>query len=197
MNLVTLFKLFLFPQDGWKDVVSSNASILRLFLLHVVPFALIPPVFIYLAGHNKQILFFNLLSQNKLLLACIAFFIIQLIAVPLMAVVIKNLAEIAEVKPTYHQSFTLASIAPTPLWMMPVFLLVPDISVLMVIGTFAMMAAAGFIYYGIPEVLHVFESGHHYLLFGALLTAGLMAWGFLMISTFVIWGSLQNLHMAL
>jgi hypothetical protein len=110
--------------------------------------------------------------------------------------VIKQISEIAEVKPTYHQAFKLAAIAPTPLWMMPVFLLVPDISVLMVVGSLAMMASAGFIYYGIPEVLHVYEEGHHLLLFGAVLTAGMMAWGLLMISTFVIWGSLQNLQFA-
>jgi hypothetical protein len=194
MNLVYLFKLFLFPQKGWRDLIDSGYSIHRLFLLHVVPFSLIPPIFIYVAGQKNQILFFNLLSPSKLILACIAFFIIELIAVPIMALVIKQISEIAEVKPTYHQAFKLAAVAPTPLWMMPVFLLVPDISVLMVVGSLAMMAAAGFIYYGIPEVLNVYEEGHHLLLFGAVLTAGMMAWGLLMISTFVIWGSLQNLQ---
>lgn len=195
MNLIYLAKLFLFPQAGWQNVVDSNPSIHRLFLLHVIPFSLIPPIFIYLAGHNKQLLFFDLLPTNKLLLVCIAFFIIQLIVVPIMAIVIMKIAEIAEVTPTFHQAFILAAIAPTPLWMMPVFLLVPDMSILLVVGSLALMAATGFIYYGISPVLKVYEPGHKYLLFGGLLTAGLMAWGFLMIATLVIWGSIQNLHL--
>jgi len=195
MNLTYLFKLFLFPQAGWQNLVDSNPSIHRLFLLHVIPFSLIPPIFIYAAGKNKDFLFFELLPENKLLIVVICFFIIQLVAVPIMAVIIKQLSEIAEVHPTYHQAFILAAVSPTPLWMLPVALLIPNMAVLLVLGSLAMMAAAGFIYYGIPAVLKVYEPGHRYLLFGGLLTAGMMAWGFLMICTLVIWGSVQNLHL--
>lgn len=197
MNIIVLAKLFLFPVEGWKSLMDSRPSMHRLFLLHVIPFSLIPPIFMYMAGKDKQLLFFDLLPQNKLLIVCIALFIVELVAVPIMAIIIKQLSEIAEVTPTYHQAFILAAIAPTPLWMMPVFLLVPSMTILMVVGSFAMMAAAGFIYYGIPDALGVREDGQKLLLFGAILTAGLMAWGFLMISTLVIWGSIQNLQLTI
>lgn len=196
MNISTLFNLFFSPTQGWQALVSQRPPVHRLFLLHVVPFALIPPLMIYLAGNKGQILFLDLLSANKLLIVAIAFFLVQLIAVPLMASVIKQLAEIAEAHPTYIQAFTLAAVAPTPLWLMPVFLLVPNMLVMLVVTSLAMMASAGFIYYGIPETLGIREQGHRNLLFGAILTAGLIAWGFLMITTLVIWGSVQNLQLA-
>jgi len=195
MNPMTLVQLYLFPVKGWKDFMRTNPSMHRLFLLHVVPFSLIAPLMIYWVGKNQQLLFLDLLPAGKLLIVAIAFFIVQLVAVPIMAIVIKQLCEIVDAHPTYLRAFTLAAVAPTPLWMMPVFLLIPDMSVLLIVGSFAMMASAGFIYYGIPEVLEVREEGHKYLLFGALLTAGMVAWGFLMVTTLVVWGSVQSLHL--
>lgn len=196
MNIIVLAKLFLFPTQGWKDLMANSPTIQRLFLFHVIPFSLIAPIFMYQAGHDKQLLFFDLLPDNKLLIVCIALFIVQVVAVPMMALVIKQLSEIANAKPSYRQAFILAAIAPSPLWMMPVFLLIPSMTILMLVGSLAMMAAAGFIYYGIPEVLDVHEDGHRLLLFGGILTAGLIAWGFLMVATLVIWGSMQSLHFA-
>ncbi len=196
MNPITLVKLYLYPVAGWQDLMRTKPSIHRLFLLHVVPFSLIAPLMIYWVGKSQKLLFLDLLPAEKLLIVSIAFFIIQMIAVPIMAIVIKQLCEIVDAHPSYLNAFTLAAVAPTPLWMMPVFLLIPDMTVLLVVGSFAMMASAGFIYYGIPEVLKVNEDGHKYLLFGALLTAGMIAWGFLMVTTLVVWGSVQNLKFA-
>jgi hypothetical protein len=197
MNPITLFKLFFKPTTGWEELMASNPSIHRLFLLHVLPFALIPPVMIYVAGKNHTILFFDLLPGSKLLLVALILFLIQLVVVPLMASILRQLAEIADAHPTYRQAFVLAAVAPTPLWMAPVFLIVPDIIVNIGITSLAMMASAGFIYYGIPTVFKIKEQGHVYLLFGAILMAGATAWGFLMVSTFVIWGSVQNLQFAI
>jgi energy-converting hydrogenase Eha subunit A len=196
MNPMTLFKLFFKPTAGWEALMASQPSMHRLFLLHVLPFAMIPPVMIYFVGKSHTILFFDLLPGSKLILVSIILFFVQLVVVPVMASIIRQLAEIADSHPTYRESFILAAVAPTPLWMAPVFLVVPDIIVNIGVTSLAMMASAGFIYYGIPTVFKIKEQGHVHLLFGAVLMAGATAWGFLMISTFVIWGSVQNLQFA-
>ncbi len=196
MNPMTLFKLFFKPTAGWESLMASQPSMHRLFLLHVLPFAMIPPVMIYFVGKSHTILFFDLLPGSKLILVSLILFFVQLVVVPVMASIIRQLAEIADSHPTYRESFILAAVAPTPLWMAPVFLVVPDIIVNIGITSLAMMASAGFIYYGIPTVFKIKEQGHVHLLFGAVLMAGATAWGFLMISTFVIWGSVQNLQFA-
>lgn len=196
MNPMTLFKLFFRPTAGWESLMASQPSMHRLFLLHVLPFAMIPPVMIYFVGKSHTILFFDLLPGSKLILVSLILFFVQLVVVPVMASIIRQLAEIADAHPTYREAFILAAVAPTPLWMAPVFLVVPDIIVNIGITSLAMMASAGFIYYGIPTVFNIKEQGHVHLLFGAVLMAGATAWGFLMISTFVIWGSVQNLQFA-
>lgn len=196
MSPLTLFRLFFTPTKGWKDLMQSQPSIHRLYLLHVVPFALIPPLMLYIAGRTQSELFFELLPGNKLIIVSVAFFLIQLVVVPTMASIVRQLAEVAEIHPSYKDAFILAAVAPTPLWMAPIFLLVPNILVNIGVTSLAMMASAGFIYYGVPVVFKIREQGHALLLFGAILIAGVVAWGFLMICTLVIWGSVQNLQFA-
>lgn len=196
MNPLTLFRLFFTPTRGWQDLMQSQPSMHRLYLLHVIPFALIPPVMIYFAGNNHGEMFLGLLSDSKLLIVAIAFFFVQLVVVPAMASIVRQLAEVAETHPPYREAFILAAVAPTPLWMAPIFLIVPDILVNIAVTSLAMMASAGFIYYGIPVVFKIKEQGHALLLFGAILMAGVIAWGFLMVCTLMVWGSVQNLQFA-
>lgn len=196
MNPLTLFKLFFTPTKGWEDLMASRPSMHRLYMLHVMPFSLIPPLMIYIAGNKHSELFFDLLPGNKLIIVAIAFFIVQLAIVPVMASILRQLAEIAEAHPSYKDAFILAAVAPTPLWMASLFLVVPNILVNIAITSVAMMAAAGFIYYGIPTVFKIKEQGHALLLFGAILMAGVTAWGVLMVCTLMVWGSVQNLHFA-
>ena len=196
MNPLTLFRLFFTPTRGWQDLMQNKPTMPRLFLLHVIPFALIPPAMIYVAGNNHGEMFLGLLSDSKLVMVAIAFFFVQLVVVPAMASIVRQLAEIADAHPPYKDAFILAAVAPTPLWMAPIFLVVPDILVNIAITSLAMMASAGFIYFGIPVVFKIKEQGHALLLFGAILMAGVIAWGFLMVCTLMVWGSVQNLQFA-
>lgn len=194
MSPKNIFWLFAAPTKGWEELVRSKPSIHRLYMLHVLPFSLIPPLMGYLAGTKYGGEFFPAMPSIKLMLIALIFFVVELIVVPVMAVVVRQLAEIAEVHPSYHQAFVLAAVAPTPLWLAPIFLLVPSVMLNLVVVSLAMMAAAGFIYYGIPSVFDIREEGHAMLMFGAVLIAGVVAWGFLMVSTLVVWGSVQSLQ---
>lgn len=196
MHPLTLFRLFLSPTEGWKELMQSQPSIHRLYLLHVIPLALIPPAMIYIAGNSHSQLFFDLLPGNKLIIVAVTFFLVQLVIVPAMASIVRQLAEIAEVHPPYKEAFILAAVAPTPLWLAPVFLIIPDMLLNLCVTSLAMMASAGFIYYGVPTVFKIKEQGHALLLFGAILMAGVIAWGFLMVCTLMVWGSVQNLQFA-
>ncbi len=193
MSLLNLFWLFFVPTKGWRHLMQAKYSMHRLYLLHVVPLSLIPPLFIYFAAGNYAGDIMPVLSQAQLLLVAIILFIVELIAVPLMALLLRHLAEIADVHPSYHDAFTLAAVAPTPLWLVPVVFLIPNMLVDLIALTMALMATAGFIYYGIPSAFRIKERGHAMLLFGAVLTAGIIAWVFLMVATLVVLGSVQNL----
>jgi hypothetical protein len=197
MNPLNLFWLFASPVKGWSNVVNSKPSIHQLYLLHVVPFSLIPPLMLYFSGSHYGGQLFPALSGSKLLLVATILFVVQLVVVPVMGVIIRQLAEVAEIHPSYQDAFTLAAVAPTPLWLAPLFLLVPNVMLNLAVVSLAMMAAAGLIYYGIPVVFRLNDPGHAILMFGAVLIAGVVGWGFLMVSTLVVWGSVQNLQLAI
>jgi hypothetical protein len=145
MNPFNLFWLFTSPAKGWSRLVYSKPSIPRLYLAHVIPFSLMPPLMVYFAGSKYGGHLIQILSGEKLLLAATILFVVELVVVPVMA----------------------------------------------------MTAAVGLIYYGIPVVFRLKEKGHAILMFGAVLTAGVVAWVFIMVSTLVILGSVQNLQFAM
>ena len=193
MNPVTLFKLFFRPTQGWLDLLRTQPSIPRLFMLHVIPFSLIPSLSLYLAGVHHSLPLFEALPANKMLLVAASFFVIQLIAVPFMATVLRQLGEVAEIHPSYKEAFILAAVAPTPLWMAPLFLWVPDLRVVLAVFTLAMMAACGIIFYGVPTLFKVKDEGQAMFYFGGVVVAGMIASAFLTVCVLVIWGSLENL----
>jgi len=193
MSLLNLFWLFFVPTKGWRHLMQAKYSMHRLYLLHVVPLSLIPPLFIYFAAGNYAGDLLPVLSKAQLFLVAVILFIVELVAVPLMGLILRQLAEVADSHPSYHDAFTLAAVAPTPLWLVPIVFLIPDMLVNLVALTMALMATVGFIYYGIPAVFRIKERGHAMLLFGAVLTAGVIAWVFLMVATLVVLGSVQNL----
>jgi len=193
MSLLNLFWLFFVPTKGWRHLMQAKYSMHRLYLLHVVPLSLIPPLFIYFAAGNYAGDLLPVLSKAQLFLVAVILFIVELVAVPLMGLILRQLAEVADSHPNYHDAFTLAAVAPTPLWLVPIVFLIPDMLVNLFALTMALMATVGFIYYGIPAVFRIKERGHAMLLFGAVLTAGVIAWVFLMVATLVVLGSVQNL----
>lgn len=193
MSLLNLFWLFVLPTKGWRHLVDAKFSIHRLYLLHVVPLSLIPPLYVYFAAGKYAGDLLPVLSNSKLLLVAMILFVVQLVAVPVMAMVVRQLAEVAEIQPSFQQAFTLAAVAPTPMWLVPIVFLIPNMQLNLIALAMALMATAGFIYYGIPVVFNIRERGHAMLMFGAVLTAGTIALGFLMVSTLVVLGSMQNL----
>ena len=196
MNLSTMFKLFWTPTNGWRELLASSPSIPRLFLLHVVPLSCIPTLMILYAGKSQDaFLLVDILSTTKMMYVGTVFFLVQLIAVPIMALIIRHLGEVADINPTYQSAFTLAAVAPTRIWLSSVSLLAPNFLVLVFVGTLALMASGGLIFYGLPEVFDIKNKENAIMYFGGIVVAGMIALVFLMLSTLVIWGSIQNLNL--
>lgn len=194
MNLITLFKLFRSPTAGWQELLATKPSMPRLFMFHVVPLASIPPLMIFFTAVSADSTFLiGTLSPRKLILVGLILFIIQLMAVPMMALIIKQLGEVVNIKPAFQSAFTLAAVAPTPLWLSALLLIAPSLLVLVTFGSLALMASFGLIYYGLPLVFEIKGKDNAAMYFGGIMIAGTVSLAFLMLSTLVILGSLQNL----
>lgn len=189
MNPLILSKLFL-HHSGWKYVAHSHLSVMKLYLLYVVPLSLIPPLMVYFAGTMYVDQIFPVLSANKLQMIVAVFFLVELAIVPIMGWVIQALGEVAGIKPHYREAFTLAAVAPTPLWLAPLFLFVPNLLLNITVTSVAMIGSAAVIYYAVPALFHLKDKGRSLLVSGSILAAGLVAWVFLMVLTLLTWSYL-------
>jgi hypothetical protein len=64
MSLLNLFWLFFAPTKGWRHLIEAKYSMHRLYLLHVIPLSLIPPLFITVIFILLQVCFLCYLVQN-------------------------------------------------------------------------------------------------------------------------------------
>lgn len=193
MNPIIVFHLFATPSKGWKQVMKLSPAIHQLFIFYVIPLCLIPSLIIANAQKSPAWEVLSILNPKTLPAVAWSLFIIQLVVVVMMAVVMRELADIVKSKISFKHAFTLAAICPTPLWLSAIALFIPNSLVVIAAVCLAMMASVGLIFYGVPEVYKIRNKGQSTLLFGGILIAGVVAMGFLMVATLVVWGALQNL----
>lgn len=188
MSLLSLPKMMFSYTEGWKDLVRIHPSVAKLFTLFVVPMSLIPPAMIYYAATRYSDVIMLRMTDAQLQFIALVFFAAEMVMVPLMGWVIQRLGEVVDIQPDYRDAFTLAAVAPTPLWLAPLFLFVPSVMVNVVVTAFALLASAGLIYHGVYPVFKLEDEGKSFLMAGSIFAAGLVAWVSLMVLTLVVWG---------
>lgn len=148
---------------------------------------------VYASKSQDDFLLIDMLPTEKLMYVATIFFLIQLISVPIMASVVKQLGKVAGIDPSYQSAFILAAVAPTPLWLSAVSLFAPNFLIIISFGTLALMASAGLIFYGIPVIFKMEKKGNVVMYFGSVIITGLIALALLMLLTLIIWGNVQDL----
>jgi len=128
-------------------------------------------------------------SMSNALLICGIFFLVELIVVPIMGAVIRRIGQVADIELPYQDAFSLAAVAPTPLWIAPLFLFVPSMLLNIVVLAFALVGSGLLIYQGVPKIFHTDDEGMSQLIAGSVIAAGLVAWVGKMVLGFVIWGA--------
>lgn len=174
--------------EAWNTLARSHISVLKMFFLYALPLSVLPPVMIHYAGitYGGR---GGMPTLNELQLQTIGvvFFIAELAMTFLVAYIIQRLGEMVEIKPSYEDAYKLAVLAPTPLWLAPLFLFIPSFILNLAVGSAALILSAVLIYFGVPDILKVEERGHAILLSGSILAVGLVAWVAMMILTLVTW----------
>lgn len=181
------------PHTGvWDAFTHSHMSVLTLFLLYAVPMSVIPPVMIYYAGITYGGELFPAMSAMQLQAIGILFFIAELAMTFVVAYVIRRMGEVIDIKPAFEDAYKLAVVAPTPLWLVPLFLFVPSVTLNLTAISAALMLSGILIFRNVPSILRVEEKGHAILLSGSILAAGLVAWAAMMYLTLVTWSMITS-----
>lgn len=176
------------PHTGvWDAFTHSHMSVLTLFLLYAVPLSVIPPVMIYYAGVTYGGDLLPVMSAMQLQTIGIVFFLTELAMTFLVAYVIQRFGDVIDIKPAFEDAYKLAVVAPTPLWLAPLFLFIPSLIFNVTVVAAALMISGILIFYSVPSILRVEEKGHAMLLSGSILSAGTVAWAAMMYITLITW----------
>jgi Yip1 domain len=188
MNILALPKMVFSETDGWVEVMDVHPSMSKMLAFFVVPMSLMAALMLYYAGVAYGRVYLPHLTPQDLQIIAAIFFVAEIIAVLIIALVIQRLGEVVEIRPSYSEAFILAAIAPSPLWLATLFFFVPSVGLNLAIGALAMIAAAGLIYNGVRPVFRLDDKGKAFLLAGSIFAAGLIAWVALMVLTLLVWG---------
>lgn len=180
MNMMHAPKMIFSFHEGWDEVIRIHPSIARLFAFLVVPFSLLPPAMIYYAGSRYGDVFAAGVSSAQWHRAAAVIFIAELLTVPAMAWLIHAVSKTNNVAADYHECFTLATIAPIPLWISSLALFIPSLFVNVVLGGIALLCSAGLIYRGVFALFHMREDLRAMQMASVISGAGLLAWLLLM-----------------
>ena len=122
MSPAQMTKMILSSSGGWDELIRIHPSISRMFFLVVLPLSVLPPAMIYYAGGNYGDVFSAGVSAGHWHTAAVIFFFAELLTVPAMAWIMHLACRANGVAAAYHDCFTLAAIAPIPMWLSSIVL---------------------------------------------------------------------------
>ncbi|MFC5300748.1 Yip1 family protein [Azospira restricta] len=187
MNMMMFPKMLSSHDEGWAWLMRVHPSVMKMMALYVVPMSLIPPAMLLYAASAYEEGVLGIPMNRAWALATI-FYIAELVMVPVMAAVIRNIGEVADRRPEYHDAFAFAAVVPTPLWLSGLALFVPNLIFIALVGVVAIAASVLLIYEGTYRVFGIDEEGPAQLLTASVVGAGLVGWVAMLGLAFVSWG---------
>lgn len=180
MSLSQMPKMILSFHEGWDELIRIHPSIARMFAMVVLPLSLLPPVMIYYAGSNYGDVFAAGVSSGQWHTSAAIFFLAELLTVPVIAWLIHLVSRANDVAADYHECFTLAAIAPIPLWLSSLVLFIPNLIVGVAVGGLALLCSLGLTYRGVYALLRMHDDINALQMATVITGAGLLAWLLLM-----------------
>ncbi len=176
MSILPIHKLFISSPEGWNAFARAQPSAIKLFVLLVVPFSLIPPLMLEYAGQHLGAAMFPDTAGQAWSIAALFFLIAELITVPLMAWAIKSVANSKGIDSNYHDAFTLAAVAPVPLWLSSLVLFSDQIVLIMAMVALGVAGSVVLIFRGAGSILKVKEELVAFDIAYTVTALGLVVW---------------------
>lgn len=190
MSPTSLPKMFLSEREGWSDIVRIHPSVIKLFASLVVPLSVVPPLMYAYAEVMHPGIIFPLtrpaLTAGDLLVTGAVFFFVELAMVFFMGMLIQEVAESMDVAVPYEDAYSLAAIAPVPLWLSALALFVPSLWFNVAIVALVWVGSAALIRHGVRPLLHVDDEKKAHYIANLVTIGGVGAWISLMVVASVL-----------
>jgi len=176
MSILPIHKLFISSPEGWNAFARAQPSAIKLFVLLVVPFSLIPPLMLEYAGQHLGAALFPDTTGQAWSIAALFFLIAELISVPFMAWAIKSVANSKGIDCHYRDAFMLAAVAPVPLWLSSLVLFSDQIVLIMAMVALGVAGSVVLIFRGAGSILKVKEELVAFDIAYTVTALGLVVW---------------------
>lgn len=176
MNFSNLTKMPFSFHGGWDTVITIHPAIIKTFLFLILPFSLIPPAALLYAGGDHVAMFSFSIGDSRWREVALIFFIAELLTVPLMGWLIKNIAAAHQLTVDFKDAFLLAGITAVPMWLSGLGLLASDIWTMVGIGIAGLLLAASLLYHGVYAILTMQDEFEAQSLSYQVLAVGAIVW---------------------
>ena len=178
-------------KTGWEEIDRSHFSARWFFKSLVMPMSLLPPVLYAYAEMVHPGVVFPLsvpaLTPMQLVVTGIVFYCVQIMMVGYMAMIVQRMSMARDHDPGYDSAYALAAIAPVPLWLASLALLVPSLPFVLAVGAAAWIVSILLIRHGVGPLLHIDEAKVAHYVADMVTGAGVLAWiGLLVVSAMIL-----------
>ncbi len=178
-------------KTGWEEIDRSHFSARWFFKSLVMPMALLPPALYAYAELVHPGAVFPLsvpaLTPLQLMVSGVVFYAVQLLMVGYMAMLIQRMSLARDHDPGYDSAYALAAIAPVPLWLASLSLLVPSLPFVLAVGAAAWVASILLIRHGVRPLLHIGDEKTAHYVANMVTGVGIVAWvALLMVSAMIL-----------
>ncbi len=174
-----------FSTKGWFKLQQKNLSIPLLAWLLVVPLSFVPPVLMYYAGTHYGDSFLPGFGEKNWHFITTTLFLAELLTFFVMGWLIHSVLEGYKFNVSYHDAYLVAAIAPLPLWLSSLALLVPMLLFNVLVVAIALAVSIALVYQGCKTLTHastddVVSMSATY----TIIAAAFMAWVLLLL---IVW----------
>lgn len=176
MNLALLPQLVISSSKGWPELERAHPSMSRLFFLMVLPLSSLPPLLLHHAGTGYGDSFFERASTLPWDYLALIFFMAEILTFAAMGWWIRESCRNREVEISLHDAYLLAAIAPVPLWLSSLSLLVPSLPFCIGAALVGLCVSAAITYHGAFALAHARDEVVAATIANETMAAGGLAW---------------------
>lgn len=175
MSLLTPVRMMMSSHDGWGELAKSHPSLGASFAKVVLPPSLLGSMMILYAAYFHADVYAPAVPFRHWQYIALLFLLVSWLCVHLMAYVIR-LSVHTERRPAYRDCYRLAAIAPLPIWLSALTLLVPSPLFNMLAGVAGLLASSGLIFHGLDALFEHDDSIRTLSLTHTIFSVGALVW---------------------
>lgn len=179
MSLLKYARMPFSFRDGWDEVYAERPSVVKTFLFLVLPFSMLAPAMLIYAGNHHAAAYGMDTSAARWQAVALTFFLAELLTVPLMGVMIRQVAAVHKIAADARDAFMLAAIMSVPMCLSSLGLAIPSLWPMMGIVVLGFAVAAVLLYRGTFFILRLKDPMQAQAISSEVFATGGLVWALL------------------